>query len=332
MTQNEIRGGPPPSDPIAALLRSAGPRATPDAQRMEAARANVHAAWHEAVLERRRERWHWLAASLAAVAVGVLALLAWMGGRAESVATVSRIAGDVRVHRESAPEVGVHVGETLNVGDQVETGSAGRVLLSWPDGIELRMDRESLVQIDAPTEAQLLRGTVYVDVSRSAPSADRFAVSTRFGEVRHVGTRFEVHVADDHVRVRVRDGKAAFSGHASASPTLIAAGQQLLAGSGALKLEPGPAIHDGAWSWTQQIAPVFELEGRSLSEALAWLSHESGLPVVYESEQLKQQAGQIILRGSIEGLDLRAAFHAVLSGSGLDFAVHPDRVDIRSPD
>lgn len=332
MTRNEIRGGPPASDAIADLLRSAGPRATPDAQRMEAARAKVHAAWREAVLERRRERWHWLAASLAAIAVGVLALLAWTGGRGGPVATVSRVAGEARVLREDASQAGLQVGEKLNVGDQVETGSAGRVLLRWPEGIELRVDRESLLQIDAPTEMQLLRGTVYVDVSRDAPSADTFAVSTRFGDVRHVGTRFEVHVADDHVRVRVRDGKAAFSGHASSSPAFIEAGQQLLADSGTLKLEPAPAIHDSAWDWTQQIAPVFELEGRSLSDALAWLSHESGLPVVYESEHLKQQAGQIVLRGSIEGLDLRAAFHAVLGGSGLDFSVHPDRVEIRSPD
>jgi len=39
---------------------------------------------------------------------------------------------------------------------------------------------------------------------------------------------------------------------------------------------------------------------------------------------------QFILRGNVDGLDTRDALRAVLAGSGLNFQLSADRVEIRS--
>jgi hypothetical protein len=95
-------------------------------------------------------------------------------------------------------------------------------------------------------------------------------------------------------------------------------------------LVAGPGAADAQWDWTREIAPSFAIEGRSLSESLDWLSHETGLRVVYRDERARAQARALILRGSIEGLDSRDALRAVLAGSGLAFHLTTDGVEIRT--
>jgi hypothetical protein len=127
----------------------------------------------------------------------------------------------------------------------------------------------------------------------------------------------------------VREGKVSFSASGRA-PVTIEVGQQLSAANGELAVAPGPGSADTAWNWLQNIAPSFAIEGRSLFDALEWLGHESGLHIVYASEDARAQARTVILRGSVEGLDTHKALIAVLAGSGLVFDVRADRVEIRS--
>jgi ferric-dicitrate binding protein FerR (iron transport regulator) len=148
--------------------------------------------------------------------------------------------------------------------------------------------------------------------------------------VRHIGTRFEVRVDRDTVRVRVRDGIAIFAGNAIA-PTVIEAGRQLSIEGGRVTLEQGPMASDLDWSWIQTIAPRFDIEGRSLFDTLEWLAHESGLKIIYASPAVRDRTREVVLHGSIEGLDLRQALTAVLSGSGVEYIVRADRIEVREP-
>jgi hypothetical protein len=95
-------------------------------------------------------------------------------------------------------------------------------------------------------------------------------------------------------------------------------------------LTAGPGSADAQWAWTREISPAFVIEGHPLAEALDWLSRETGLEVVYGDEQARSQAQALILRGNVDGLDTRDALRAVLAGSGLNFQVNADRVEISS--
>ena len=65
----------------------------------------------------------------------------------------------------------------------------------------------------------------------------------------------------------------------------------------------------------------FEIENRPLSEFLAWLAREQGWRVHYASERLQEQAAQIRLHGSLEGLEVAAMLERVVLVTGVKLEV-----------
>lgn len=317
-------------DPLAGLVRAGGRRPVPDPERAARARVAVRAEWQAAVARRNTQRWRWVAAATLTAAVsgvGVLAVL--RPSPVPAIASLTRVSGEVvRRADGGSPSGAVLSGNALYAGDEIETSSTGRALLRWSDSATLRIDSASLARFESESELRLMRGTLYVETSGDGDARAPLAVSTPFGEVRHVGTRFEVQVSRDQVRVRVRDGIAIFAGNAFA-PVVIEAGRQLSIGGGEATLQAGPAASDPAWGWTQTIAPEFAIEGRSLFDALEWLAHEAGLRVIYASPVVRDRTRTVVLHGSIDGLDLRQALTAVLSGSGVSFQLRSDRIEVR---
>lgn len=322
------------ADALATLVRSAGPRAMPDASKMTHARESIHAEWRASVALRRRQSWQWLSlAALVVLAAGFALYLVPNRDAEEPVGVASRVSGAVEVVRtRSTPgERGLlSAAAPVHAGDEVDTRNGGRLLLLWRSGATVRIDRDSRLELESRSALRLLRGTVYIDTDSSAVhSTVRLVVLTPAGEVSHVGTRFEVSVGEDHTRVRVRDGTALFTS-AGISPVRIASGQQLSVSGGRATLEAGPRPADAAWEWTHSISPAYTIEGRSLYEALEWLGHELGLEIEYATAEGRTRARAVILHGSIDRLPLRDALTAVLTGSGFDFDLGADSVQIRA--
>jgi len=321
-------------DPVAVLVRSAAAGVEPDAARMERALHRVHGEWHAALAERRRaRRGRMFLAAAAVVLISALVGVLWPAAPVR-VATVHRVVGDAVVRNVEHGEIRVAPSQATRAiltGDEIDTGESGRALLILGSGEQLRIDGSTLIGWTSPTELHLTRGTVYIesaDPSRS-PESQALSVVTPTGSVRHVGTRFEVQVSHRGTRVRVRDGSVIYSRQGK-QPITLNTGQQLSVTPTESTLAAGPGSADAAWEWTREIAPAFAIEGRSLHDALERLGHESGLRVVYANERASSQARRVILRGSIEGLDTRAALRAVLIGSDLEFELYPERIEIRA--
>jgi ferric-dicitrate binding protein FerR (iron transport regulator) len=312
------------------LVRAAGPRALPPPEQLTRARERVHAEWIASLSSRRRLRLEWpAAAALAALAAGIGFFLWSRPEPAAQVALAGRVSGAVQILTEkNEQQTPLRAGTPLHVGQTVVTPADGRVLLSWMDGVEVRVDRDSKVELDSNSALRLLAGTVYVDTRANADGASQLAILTSAGAVRHVGTRFEVRVADGGTRVRVRDGTALFTGTDHAV-MLIASGQQLSVADGQTALAAGPGPADAVWEWTRTISPQFEIEGRSLYDSVEWLAREAGLKIVYASGEVRDRAQTILVHGNIEGLPSRDALVAVLTGSGFDFDLDPEQVRIR---
>jgi ferric-dicitrate binding protein FerR (iron transport regulator) len=314
-------------DPIGMLLRSADSPIEPDAARMERAMGVVHGEWQAMLQSRRRTRRGWFAAA----ACVILALLAGLilafrpAAPAVTAATAVRVQGDVLVDAQP-----LMAGQTVTSRQRIDTGRSGRVLLDVASGGRVRVDSGSLARWVSLTELRLARGRVYVETSeRRDEQVAQLIVSTPFGIVRHVGTRFEVQISSDQTRVRVRDGAVDFE-RESKPPIRVATGQQLTVNASDAVLAAGPESADAQWSWTREISPALIIEGHPLADALDWLSRETGLEIVYQDEQARTQAHALILRGNVDGLSTRDALRAVLAGSGLSFQISGDRVDIRS--
>jgi ferric-dicitrate binding protein FerR (iron transport regulator) len=316
-----------PRDPIGLLLRSADPAIEPDAARMERAMNVVHGEWRSMLESRKRTRRNWLSAAACVVVMLLAGLVVTFrpAAPAVAVATATRVQGDVLLHAQP-----VSLGQVVMTQQQVDTGRGGRVLLDLVSGMRVRIDSGSVVQWISPSELNLTRGRIYAETfENTGARTPPLVVKTPLGTVRHVGTRFEVQLASGQVRVRVREGAVDFE-RRSQPAIRVAAGQQLSVKQNDAVLEAGPGAADDQWTWTREISPAFVIEGQPLAAALDSLSHEAGLAVVYRDEQAQLQARALILRGSIEGLDTRDALRAVLAGSGLEFELASDRVEIRA--
>ena len=95
-----------------------------------------------------------------------------------------------------------------------------------------------------------------------------------------------------------------------------AGAELLLAADGRLSRATVP-VHGDAWSWVQEIAPSFELEGSTLGEFLGWVGRETGWRVAWADPARAAAGAGTTLHGSIDGLPPEQALAAVLPTCGL---------------
>jgi ferric-dicitrate binding protein FerR (iron transport regulator) len=316
---------------LAALLAAVGPRGQPSPEAMAAVRAAVEAEWRATVAARQRRRRFttWAAAAgvaAAALAVWVAQPLRAPGG--EVVASLTRVVGDVQQNAGDGRWVPLESAGSLRTGAQLRTGTGGQVALRLNDGVELRLDSRTLVAFEDVQQARLAHGAVYVD-SHAGPGttpAD-FTLATPVGTVRHLGTQYQARIANGDLRVAVREGRVEVG--VAAGTVQGSAGEQLILSNGRVARSE-LAAHAADWDWLATITPPFSLEGRSVDAFLAWAGRETGRAVVYGSSDAEQQAREVILSGTLEGLTPDEAVAAVLSTTSLQAVAEDGRIRIEA--
>jgi len=313
------------------LLAAVGPRGQPSPEAMANVRAAVEAEWRATVAARQRRRRFttWAAAAgvaAAALAVWIAQPLRAPGG--EVVASLTRVVGDVQKNEGNGRWVPLEATGSLKSGAQLRTGNGGQVALRLNDGVELRLDSRTLVAFEDPQQARLAHGAVYVDShAGSATAQSDFELATPAGTVRHLGTQYQARVADGSLRVGVREGRVQIG--SAAGTVQGAAGEQLTISNGRVA-RSALAANAADWDWLTTITPPFDLEGRSVDAFLAWAGRETGHAVVYASPDAEQQAREVILSGTLEGLTPDEAVTAVLSTTSLQAVVDGDRIRIEA--
>lgn len=318
------------ADQIRQLLKLAGRRQMPDPADMRRAREAARAEW-ALVVRRRAWRGQWRI-GLGGMAAAFCALAAWMWLRTPAaqapiadVATFQRIAGTVAIAsvdmgRRPVTEAGIRV----RAGDRIEIPDHSRAALVLPDGTTVRLDRATVAVFEEPRRVTLERGAAYIDSGRGPGSADALRVETPFAVVRHVGTRFEVRLADASMRVRVREGSVAVERDGTRWTTQ--AGESLLlAGDGPPSRER-IATSGPEWSWVGELAEPFRLEGATVPAFLEWASREGGWHWEIADAALRRRVERIVLHGSIDGLTPEEALAAVLPASGLTYRREGERL------
>jgi transmembrane sensor len=303
---------------IERLIKLAGGRDMPSAEGTERARLAAHQAWSRmleqpAVPVRSR-----LKAMLAfAAAAGIVAVVTWMQ-RPEVVApvVVARIAaltGDVLIQQGRA-DISARVTEPIHAGATLLTGDS-RVALTFGDSLSLRIDRHTRVRFDSREKITLLSGALYVD-SGGINAVPALHIETPAGDVRHVGTQFQVRVTGDLTVVRVREGRVLLTG-TSGLPTDITAGDELQVSRAGLGWERGRPSFGEDWEWSAGIAPALEIENRPLAEFISWIAREHGWQVRYADATLQARAVDIRLHGSLDQVDGAAMLDRVTLVTGV---------------
>jgi ferric-dicitrate binding protein FerR (iron transport regulator) len=282
---------------VQQLIRLAGERDMPSPEATERARAAALESWQASLAlqaggTRRTTRWLPLAAA-AGIAL-VAGSLYWFNTRtADPVLLVAHVS-TVDDHAALRPGQKIYSASTLQT-------TSGRVALTFGDSLSLRLDRNTRLRFDSAEGVTLLDGSVYVD-SGGVNAVTRLRIVTPAGEVRHVGTQFQVSVGGTLTHVQVREGRVVLT-PADGRTQDIGAGDRLVIDGGNIDLQRGQPAFGAAWEWVAQTAPLFDMENRPLTEFLTWIAREHGWQVRYGDATLQARAQGIRLHGSLAGLD-----------------------------
>ena len=303
---------------IETLVRLAGERDAPSERGMERARAAAFASWQAGLRAEaprpppRRVVWWAAAAGLFALASGIA--IYRLAASPQLVARVAAVNGDVTI---AGASTGIPIaGAAVLAGDAFETRS-GRAAIAF-GALSLRLDRNTKLTIDEPDRVTLLEGNVYVD-SGGVNALTALRVVTPAGDVRHVGTQFQVGVANGVTRVQVREGRVTL-GAARGVAHEVSAGETLEVGD-IIELTSAHAPYGAAWEWATATAPAFDIESRPLGEFLAWIAREHGWQVIYRDPALQSSAQAVRLHGSLDGLDSAAMIERVALITGIPLSL-----------
>lgn len=291
-------------DAIAALVRLAGRRPPVPADAARRVREAVHDEWMETIGRRRRTRWIGSAAAVAAAVVMTIIL------RTPSTP-------------QPAPQRIVVAGGQTNgaviySNDAYEIANGSSASLAWGNAI-LRLDGGTRVRIASARELSLDRGAVYVDSKNAG-----VVIRTPIGIVRDIGTQFEVRLAADRMRVRVREGRVDLQ-HGGATHSAIA-GIELDADARGGVTEHSIATNGPEWDWVVRAAPPIHLDGRTLAEVVTLVTRDEGMKPVW-SDAAARNAASMRLHGDVP-LTPEEALDTALIASGLTSHTDGDRLII----
>jgi ferric-dicitrate binding protein FerR (iron transport regulator) len=293
---------------VAALIRAAGKRPSIDTATMTRVRAAVEDEWRATI---RRRRFTRIGAALVALAAGAGGTVWFLphSTTPQPLAPAPAIVARVQSVRGAA---GVTGGQELRAGAELRLASDATASLLW-NRATLRLDGGTRLRLDGPNLATLRSGAVYYADERAGAGA---TLRTPFGDVRDVGTRFELRLRDDALRVRVRDGAVAVRG------TIAKQGSELVATRDAIE-QHGISIAGDDWSWIERAAPPLLLEGKTLEAVLAEVAREKGLTLEWNDAH----ARTVRLHGDVP-LTASEALDAATAAAGVTYRIDGQRLVI----
>jgi hypothetical protein len=317
---------------IEDLLREVGTRNEPPPEIAAAVRYAVHAEWQSMVAQRaRRKRTMWvgMAASVAALAFTFTAVLKFAAtpeiAAAVQVAAVVKAEGLLQIAEGNAWR-DVHAGETLMSGSVVRTGQSARAALNY-NTISVRIDENTLLVVDAADRITLERGRVYIDAPtyQHAP----LTIKTHAGDVTHLGTQYQVQTTSDNTVLSVREGRVLLMRDTERHEAV--AGEQVEIDAQGQLSRAAISPLDASWLWALQSAPSFDIENQSLVKFLEWVARETGKTIRYATPEVRRQAEELILRGSVNTLNPEQAFKAVMTTTaGLTYIETAGEIEVRA--
>ncbi len=336
---------------LRALLGAAGPRPDPPPETTAQLRKAAHAEWQKRwgaqpaetpEFEAERPAPWLLAAVLALLVLG----LAWLVNRpspdgpppagviaevpVEVLGSVLRVGGQAAW---SDPALGsLDEGVPVVAGASLVTGPQSFATAELADGLTVRLDQNSQLEITSRATVSLSRGAVYVDSGSDGDTSAHLRVVTVYGEARDIGTQFEVRLLEANeeeakegdsgaLRIRVREGRVDLAPAAAdddAVATLV-----VLAGEELRYAVDGPPQRRSVdpfgttWQWVAAAAPKLPVDGREIRQVLAAIAREHGLELV-EAASVADQLASRMSGSPLAISNLEEALRSVALASDLE--------------
>jgi ferric-dicitrate binding protein FerR (iron transport regulator) len=283
---------------VERLIKLAGERHMPSREAMERARIASEHAWRRMLAQRpeveprRGLRW-----TIGFAVAASLVMVAWLVVRPVpnvaapvAIGQVVALQGSAEMQLDGKSSA-LAMDSVVFSGSTLET-SHGRLAIAFVLPQSLRMDRATRLRFEDQDHVTLLAGTLYVD-SGGLNVSSPLRITTPAGEVSHVGTQFQVFVADSVTRVRVREGRVLVDSSNGGATQDLATGDEVEFRDGQSFRRSGLPTFGPDWQWAADLRTVLEIENRPLAEFLAWLVREQGWQLRYASDAVQAQAGEI---------------------------------------
>lgn len=324
-----------PDDPDAEvrdLLRQPRP-VTVDAERAERVRNAVHAAWKDTAAGTHDWKRYLTYAAAAALVFSIAATLV-MSRRDSGVPSASApvastlFATDEVVFQHDGQMSGGRVGDGLTPGTRINT-HGGRAAIALTNGVELRLDANTEITLSAERSMSIDSGALYLDSSHRTGPPEAVAITARGAVIRDIGTRYEIRLTDQELRVRVRDGRVEISSNFGKREA--DRGGQLRMTSSGILADRAP-VSGVDWDWIVRASKPPQVEGRPLPEFLAWAEREGGRPIRFADPALERANAATIVYGTIDRLTVEEALDVVLPSCGLARRSDSDVITIVAAD
>ena len=312
---------------VEALIRTAGSRPAPVAERAARVRTAVAREWQAQVRAQRLRRLLRLTGGgIATLAAAATVFLVMRPGATVAPTPIARVVaanGPVPIEIAGGRAA---VGQTLAAGAHIRTDGESRATVTLSDGGELRVDRNTVATLVDARTIRLERGAIYLDSSDSTTGS--FTIQAASWTIRDIGTRFEVRAGplrqgsggqgdrDGQVvfSIKVRDGvveleRAGIIHRAEKGTELVANAD------GTMDRNVIDAFGD-QWDWTTAAAPPFKVKNATVEAFVEWAAREGGWTIEW-SDALRQKARTTtIFGGAIDGMTPRGALDVVLPTCG----------------
>jgi transmembrane sensor len=192
-----------------------------------------------------------------------------------------------------------------------------------PDGSVIVLNTDSAIRIHYTADRrsiELIQGQVNFQVAKDP--ARPFTVIAGDGEVRAVGTVFDVYKSDKLVTVTLIEGKVAVTAQSSVEPPaakdriLLSAGEQLSYSAGVVSVKRRNADLPRATAWH---ARKLDFADTSLSDAIAEANRYSRDQIVLDAPRLQN--------AHISGVFQAGRNDLLVEGLQTFFDLHVDRTD-----
>jgi ferric-dicitrate binding protein FerR (iron transport regulator) len=283
---------------------------------------HVRREWQTDTTRRRYRRWA-VPVALAASVVLAVTLLLQQPPSAPARLAIGTVA---RVVDAAASGALPAAGQPVYAGDVLTTGPGQKLSVVINNAVSLRLDQDTTLAAMAGDEFRLESGRVYADTSDFMYRDHSLVMHTPMGTVTDVGTQFSVQLAAENLDVAVREGRVDVS--RGAEEFVAVAGERLRLRENDTAEMGAVAPHDPFWDWTASLAPVFDIENKSLLDFLRWAARETGRELVFEDNELRMSAMRTDLHGSVEDFEPLEAVESVLATTNFRYRLEADRIVI----
>lgn len=226
--------------------------------------------------------------------------------------------------------VGTYVqsGASIVVGDLIETDMDSGQSVALNGDISLRVDKNTRLEVGDKGEFTLLAGRIYVDTGDRIYQDRHVIVHTANGTATDIGTQFSVAFVNTDMSVAVREGQVDLSAGQQSSSAMRGEKMTLRSG-GSIEIDE-VQVAGAEWDWAVALAPQFELDDHTLLEFLKWVSRETGMELVFDSDETRAVARVSKSHGSIDGLTPLEAVQAVLATTQFVYTIDGKTISIKN--